>query len=141
SDLILGKPAKLTSDEFEIMKSHVLAGVEAIERVLSHTKKSDFLDHAMVITGTHHEKWDGSGYPIGLSGASIPLEGRLMALVDVYDALISERPYKKPLPHAEAVEIIKNGAGKHFDPNLVDIFLKVEGEFAKVASGMTEGWD
>jgi putative two-component system response regulator len=77
------------------------------------------------MAGTHHEKWDGSGYPIGLSENSIPLQGRIMAVVDVYDALISERPYKPPFTHEKAVEIIKESSGTHFDPQIVRVFLKV----------------
>jgi putative two-component system response regulator len=133
SDLILNKPGKLTTEEFEIMKTHVTAGVDIIERMLNSTKKHAFLDHAMVIIGTHHEKWDGSGYPIGLKGNNIPLEGRLMAVVDVYDALISDRPYKKAFSHEEACKIIEDGAGTHFDPDLVDVFRKVEGRFKQIS--------
>jgi putative two-component system response regulator len=84
------------------------------------------LQHAKIFAGTHHEKWDGSGYPNGLRGEEIPLQGRLMAIADVYDALISERPYKKAFPHEEAVRIILEGSGTHFDPALVAIFNKVE---------------
>ena len=133
SDLILNKPGKLTDEEFEIMKTHVTAGVDAIERILSHTKKHAFLNHALLITGTHHEKWDGSGYPIGLTGANIPLEGRLMAIADVYDALISDRPYKKAFSHEEACKIIEAGAGTQFDPLLVEVFIETESEFARIA--------
>jgi len=133
SDLILNKPGKLTDEEFEIMKTHVTAGVDAIERILSHTKKHAFLVHALTIAGTHHEKWDGSGYPLGLKGHSIPLEGRLMAIADVYDAVISERPYKKAVTHDEACRIIENGAGTHFDPTLIEVFRSVKDEFARIA--------
>ena len=132
SDLILKKPGKLTPEEFEIMKTHVTAGVDVIERILSCTKKHPFLDHALLICGTHHEKWDGSGYPIGLKGNNIPLEGRLMAVVDVYDALVSNRPYKHPFTHEEACRIIEDGAGVHFDPALVGVFRDVEKEFASI---------
>ena len=132
SDLILNKPCKLTPEEFEIMKTHVSAGVDAIDRILSNTKKHAFLDHALVIIGTHHEKWDGSGYPVGLKGLNIPLEGRLMAVVDVYDALVSDRPYKKAFTHDEACKIIEDSAGTHFDPILVDAFCSVKDEFARI---------
>jgi len=132
SDLILNKPGPLTPDEFEIMKTHVVVGVEAIERIMSETAKHAFLHHALLIAGTHHEKWDGTGYPTGLSGKNIPLEGRLMAIADVYDALVSDRPYKKAFPHDKACEIIEEGAGKHFDPALVEVFKKVEGEFERI---------
>jgi putative two-component system response regulator len=139
SDLILNKPGQLTPEEFEIMKTHVVVGVEAIEKIMRETTKHAFLHHALLIAGTHHEKWDGSGYPTGLSGKNIPLEGRLMAIADVYDALVSDRPYKKAFPHEKACEIIEEGAGKHFDPALVEVFKKVKGEFEKIkkeSSGM-----
>jgi len=132
TDLILNKPAKLDPEEFEIMKTHVAAGVEATERIMSETNEHVFLHHALQITGAHHEKWDGSGYPAGLSGITIPLEGRLMAIADVYDALVSERPYKKALPHEKACEIIEAGAGSHFDPLLVDVFKKVAHKFEDI---------
>jgi len=133
SDLILNKPDKLTPEEFEIMKTHVTAGVDIIERILNKTKKHAFLDHALVTTGTHHEKWDGTGYPIGLRGYNIPLEGRLMAVVDVYDALISERPYKTMFSHNEACMVIEDGAGTHFDPVLVDLFIKIKDTFERIS--------
>jgi len=133
TDLILNKPGKLTCEEFEIMKTHVTIGVDAIKRIIGNTKEHDFLRHALLITGTHHEKWDGSGYPMGLKGTNIPLEGRLMAIVDVYDALISERPYKKAFTHEEANKIIEEGSGTHFDPALVDVYRGVAGEFARIA--------
>ena len=132
SDLILNKPGKLTPEEFEIMKTHVTAGVDAIERILSHTKEHAFLNHALLIAGTHHEKWDGSGYPIGLNGKNIPLEGRLMAVADVFDALVSVRPYKKAFTHEEACKIIEEGSGTHFDPAVVGAFSKVKDEFAQI---------
>ena len=128
-DSILTKPGKLTQEEFEIMKTHVSAGVDAIEKILGKTKKHVFLDYAILICGTHHEKWDGTGYPIGLKGENIPLEGRLMAIVDVYDALVSERPYKKPFTHEEACNIIEDGSGTHFDPALVTVFHDVRDKF------------
>ncbi|MDR1320499.1 MAG: response regulator [Gracilibacteraceae bacterium] len=134
SDAILNKPGKLTNEEFEKMKTHVAIGVDAIERIEATTAEHEFLRHAKVIAGTHHEKWDGSGYPWGLSGRRIPLEGRLMAVADVYDALISERPYKKAFTPAEAEEIIEKGRGAHFDPALVDIFHKVSGRFREIVA-------
>jgi len=133
SDLILNKPGKLTPDEFNIMKTHVIIGVDAIERIMSSMAEHAFLRHALLFTGTHHEKWDGSGYPMGLKGEAIPLEGRLMAIADVYDALISVRPYKKAFSHGEASSIIKEGSGTHFDPVLIEIYKKVEAEFDKAA--------
>jgi len=133
TDLILNKPDKLTNEEFDIMKGHVTAGVDAIDRIMSNTQEHSFLKHALHITGTHHEKWDGSGYPIGLKGNDIPLEGRLMAIADVYDALISERPYKKAFTHEEACRIIEEGSATQFDPVLVDVFRGIEDEFEKIA--------
>ena len=133
SDLILGKKGKLTEEEFEYMKGHVIASVEAIERILSNAEEDDFFNHALRMAGTHHEKWDGSGYPMGLRGKNIPLEGRLMAIADVYDALISRRQYKEPFSHEAACEMIKEGAGTQFDPVLVEVFVKVEKEFDRIA--------
>lgn len=122
-DCILCKPGPLTPEEFTIMESHVPVGVAAIEKIISHTTEQAFLRHALATVGTHHEKWNGTGYPSGLAGKDIPLEGRLMAIADVYDALISTRPYKKAFTHEEARGIIAENAGSHFDPVLVDIFI------------------
>jgi putative two-component system response regulator len=132
SDMILNKPEKLSPGEFEIMKSHVEIGVKAIERIEENAEEHTFLRHARLIAGGHHEKWDGSGYPAGLKGLAIPLEGRLMAIADVYDALISMRPYKSPLSTGEAKKIIEEGSGSHFDPVLVKIFSKVADQFAEI---------
>ena len=133
SDVILSKNTKLTDDEFESMKDHVTAGVDAIERIISKTAEHDFLIHAIRMAGTHHERWDGSGYPIGLKGRNIPLEGQLMAIADVYDALISKRQYKEPLTHEEACAIIEKDAGTQFNPDLVEVFRNVKDEFAPIA--------
>ena len=132
SDLILNKPAKLTPEEFEIMKTHVEAGIVAIKKIMDSTEEHTFLRYALLFTGTHHEKWDGSGYPAGLKNTGIPLEGRLMAVVDVYDALVSTRPYKKPFTHEEAKKIIEESSGTHFDPALVKIFSNVADNFSKI---------
>ncbi|MCL2817493.1 MAG: response regulator [Clostridiales bacterium] len=132
-DLILGKNAKLSEEEFEHMKTHVSASVDAIERIIKKTGEDDFFDHAIRMAGTHHEKWDGSGYPIGLKGRNIPLEGRLMAIADVYDALISKRQYKDPMPHEKACEIIEKESGSHFDPILVGVFRNIEDKFNQIA--------
>ncbi|GHV53811.1 two-component system response regulator [Synergistales bacterium] len=133
TDAILNKPGKLTHDEFEIMKEHAAIGVAAIKRIEENMKGHAFLRHARRIAGTHHERWDGAGYPEGLVGRDIPLEGRLMAIADVYDALISARPYKKPFSTDYARQIIEGGKGTHFDPLLVDVFSKVAHQFAAVA--------
>ncbi|MDR0380410.1 MAG: response regulator, partial [Oscillospiraceae bacterium] len=133
SDLILNKPGRLTPEEFAEMKNHAAVGVDVIRRIEQTTAENAFLHHAKIIAGTHHEKWDGSGYPAGLKGREIPLEGRLMAIADVYDALISARPYKKPFSVEEAERIIDEGKGAHFDPTLVTVFHKVARQFAEVA--------
>jgi len=132
-DSILLKPGKLTEEEFEEMKKHAIYGRDAIKMAEKDLGTTSFLRFASEIAYTHHEKWDGSGYPQKLSGENIPVSGRLMALADVYDALISKRVYKPPFPHTKAVEIIKEGKGKHFDPDIVDAFLKIESEFQKTA--------
>ena len=133
SDAILYKPGKLTAEEFEIMKSHVAKGVEAIRHLEKNSENQVFLRYAEIVAGTHHEKWDGSGYPAGLRGAEIPLIGRLMAIADVYDALTSTRPYKEPYSPEESAKIIIEGAGSHFDPVLVDIFVTVQNDFAVIS--------
>ena len=133
-DNILNKPGKLDDDEFEIMKSHVLAGVDAIEKVMRDTYENKYLQHALNIIGTHHERWDGSGYPIGLKGRNIPLEGRMMAVGDVYDALISERPYKKAFTHQEAYRILLDSSEKQFDPALIDVFKNIADRFEQIAN-------
>ena len=139
SDAILNKPGKLTPEEFEIMKTHVLVGVDAVGRIMRSTKEDAFLRHAMLIVGNHHEKWDGSGYPAGLKGTAIPLGGRLMAVADVYDALVSVRPYKKAFPSRQAAAIIEEGRGSHFDPQLVDIFNVLAGRFAHIYNAALAG--
>ena len=96
--------------------------------------ESDLLHHAEALVGSHHEKWDGTGYPFNLKGDGIPLQGRLMAIIDVYDALTNDRPYKKAFTHQESMEIIKKGAGSHFDPQLSEIFLRYSGDFTVLNS-------
>ena len=134
-DSILQKPGKLTDEEFAEMKKHAAFGKRIIERIEKKTKENAFLQYAKVLAGSHHEKWDGTGYPDGLKGKDIPLPGRLMALADVYDALTNERPYKKAFSHKEAVEIIREGVGKHFDPDIAGVFLKHEREFERARVG------
>ncbi len=133
-DRILLKPGRLDAAEFEIMKTHTTLGHDAIahaERALG--VKVAFLTVAKEIALSHQEKWDGSGYPQGLSGDAIPVSARLMALADVYDALISRRVYKEPMSHAEATEIIVAGRSKHFDPDIVDAFVFIQDEFVAIA--------
>ena len=133
-DRILLKPGRLDADEFAIMKTHTTMGWDAIERAKTRIGKPiRFLDVAGEIALSHQEKWDGSGYPQGLSGDTIPISARLMALADVYDALISRRVYKEPMPHAKAREIICAGRGQHFDPDIVDCFVACESEFLSTA--------
>jgi putative two-component system response regulator len=132
-DDVLLKPGRLTDEEFEEMKKHTVYGEEALRITEQKLGGDTFLQYAREIAYTHQEKWDGSGYPQGLKGKAIPTPGRLMALADVYDALISKRVYKPPLPHEKAVEIIIEGKGKHFDPDVVDAFLELEDTFRNIA--------
>jgi putative two-component system response regulator len=106
--------------------------VEIIEKIESLAKESDFLKYAKIFAASHHEKWNGTGYPGGLKGNEIPLLGRIMAVADVYDALVSDRPYKKAFTHEEASKIITDCKGNHFDPVLVDLFVDVSEEFRKI---------
>jgi putative two-component system response regulator len=133
-DKILLKPGKLTPEEFEIMKTHTTLGRDAIE----HAERQlgtpvEFLKLAKEIALSHQEKWDGSGYPEGLAGEAIPVSARLMAVADVYDALISRRVYKPPFTHDRAVEMIAEGRGRHFDPDVADAFLEIREEFRTIA--------
>jgi putative two-component system response regulator len=130
-DGILQKPGKLTPEEFEEIKKHTVFGKEVIDNIKKKTTERAFLEHAGIFAATHHEKWDGSGYPKGLKGKEIPLQGRLMAIADVYDALVSERPYKKAFTHEDAVNLILSDSGKHFDPDLAKLFADVSDEFNK----------
>ena len=132
-DNILLKPAKLTTEEFFEMKRHTAFGMNIIRKIEESTKENAFLKHARILAGSHHEKWDGSGYLLGLKGDAIPLQGRLMAIVDVYDALTNTRPYKEALSHETALEIIRQGIGEHFDPLIGEIFLEHEDELKQIA--------
>jgi putative two-component system response regulator len=135
-DSILLKPGKLTDEEFEEMKHHTTYGQDTVFRVemeLGGDMETSFLRFAREIAYTHQEKWDGSGYPQGLKEEGIPISGRLMAIADVYDALISRRVYKPPFTHSKAVDIITEGKGQHFDPDMVDAFLEVREEIRTVA--------
>ena len=133
-DHILLKPGKLTSEEFQEMKRHPEIGRDALQAAeIRMGTESSFLSIAKEIAYSHHERWDGSGYPEGLCGEAIPLSARMMALADVYDALISKRVYKSAMSHAEAVEVIRAGRGSHFDPSIVDCFLDDPEEFQRIA--------
>jgi putative two-component system response regulator len=136
SDKILKKPGRYVPEEFDEMKKHTTYGVEVIERIERNTQEKEFFRHAKIFAGTHHEKWDGSGYPYGLRGEEIPLPGRLMAIADVYDALISVRPYKPAFSHEDSVRIIIEGKGSHFDPALVDVFIEVSDKFKEIAESV-----
>ena len=125
-DSILNKPGPLTKEEFDTMKTHSTIGEQIIDQMASRTGESEFLRNAKMSAAYHHERWDGAGYPYGLKETDIPLHGRIMAVVDVYDALTSERPYKKALTDEEAVRIIMDGAGKHFDPNIAKVFYEIK---------------
>ena len=132
-DHILLKPGRLDEAEFHEMQKHTIYGHDALRVTEEKLGKSTFLRLAREIAYTHQEKWDGSGYPRGLKGEEIPLPGRLMALADVYDALISKRVYKPPMPHDDAVRIILDGKERHFDPDVVDAFFELQAVFRNIA--------
>ena len=132
-DRILLKPGKLDPEEWEIMKTHVTQGVEILDG-----HNSDLLKAAVAIARTHHEKWDGSGYPNRLKGENIPIFGRISAVADVFDALTSVRPYKKAWPVEKAIELLKNEKGKHFQPELVDIFISKLPEIQEITKSLTD---
>ncbi len=127
-DNILLKPGKLDDDEFTIMKTHVEHGLEIADR-------ADWLQDAQPVIGAHHEKYGGTGYPLGLHGSDIPLNARIFAICDVFDALTSRRPYKDPMPLDESLKIMESGRGMHFDPELLDAFAKIAAELYATYSG------
>ncbi len=133
SDQLLLKEGKLTDAEFELMKKHTSFGSDIIKSAIHNVQDVAFLEIAEVFASSHHEKWNGAGYPLGLQGEEIPLGGRMMAIVDAYDAIISERPYKQAKTHEQAVEIIQKDSGSHFDPYLVDYFLAVADQFKQIS--------
>lgn len=134
-EYILMKPALLTQQEFEIMKTHTTLGYQAIVRTekMFGEPGDSYLRFAKEIVCSHHERWDGSGYPLGLAGEQIPLSARLMALADVYDALTSKRVYKDSFSHERACFEIQQNAGKHFDPRIADAFLATEKQFKEIS--------
>ncbi|MDR3164682.1 MAG: response regulator [Synergistaceae bacterium] len=138
-DNILLKPAKLTPDEFEEMKKHTVYGHNILHRLTKHLPNNNFLVLADEIAWSHHEKWNGQGYPRGLKGDEIPIPGRLMAIADVYDALISVRPYKKAMSDEEARDFIVSQSGIHFDPDVVSAFTDLTDMFRFVASQLKDG--
>ena len=131
-DYILLKPGRLDDQEFEIMKSHTLIGYNTLSDALQKIPEASYLRVAADIARYHHEKYDGSGYPDGLQGEQIPISSRIFALSDVYDALVSKRPYKEPFTHDRARNIIVDGRGSHFDPAVVDSFLACEQDFIDI---------
>ena len=140
ADAILRKPGKLSEDEFAIMKSHTTVGAEKLQIVYANYPDNHFLHMGIRIALTHHEWWNGEGYPYGLEGEAIPLEGRIMALADAYDALTSERPYKKPFSHAKSREIIVAHQGRQFEADVVSAFIACQHQFAVISqSHLSDG--
>ena len=137
-DALLNKPGKLTETEFQEMKEHTTAGKDILSRVIQIAQDSDYLREAQNLAAFHHERWDGSGYPCGLAGEAIPLSARIMAVADVFDALVSRRSYKAGFPFEKAMEIIREGSGSHFDPQIAGAFLRAEAEVRQVADAFGE---
>nr|MCR4594472.1 HD domain-containing protein [Clostridiales bacterium] len=133
SDTILNKPGKLTDEEYDIMKTHTLAGKEIITGAADAVSESGYLYEAETLAAYHHERWDGKGYPYGLKGEEIPLSARCMAVADVFDALVSKRSYKEGFPVEKALEIIKECSGTQFDSRIVDAFMKAEDRIRMIA--------
>ena len=131
-DAVLLKPDKLTDEEFAIIKRHTLLGGDAIKAIEGQIEGKSFLKMGKEIAYNHHEKWDGSGYPTGIEGEDIPLAARIVALADVYDALTTERFYKRAYPHEQACQIIVDLKATHFDPEIVDVFQRLEDEFDQI---------
>jgi len=125
-ETILNKPGKLDDNEYNLIKTHPIDGVNIIDKISKQTGEEDFLRNAKLFTEYHHEHWNGNGYPYGLRGTDIPLHGRIMAIVDVYDALASKRPYKEPLSEEEIANIISSNSGIQFDPKIVEVFITIQ---------------
>ncbi|MGN0553845.1 MAG: HD-GYP domain-containing protein [Oscillospiraceae bacterium] len=138
SDLILKKQGKLTVEEFDIMKAHAAEGGKIIRNVMSDIENKNYVDMAAQVAEGHHEKWSGGGYPKGLSGEEIPLCARIMALADVFDALVSKRCYKEAFPFDKAFQIIAESSGTHFDPTLAEIFIKIRPEIEAAATELSD---
>lgn len=137
-DAILLKPGKLTDDEFETIKKHTMLGADTLGAVLERYPNNEFIGMGKDIARWHHEKWSGRGYPDGLEGSAIPVSARILAVADVYDALRSERPYKKPFSHEKTSQIIVSDSGSHFDPTVIEAFEQVEKEFEKIRDELNE---
>ena len=133
SDVILLKPSRLTPEEFETIKTHTTKGREIIRKIFRNLDDESFLRTAEEIAMSHHEKWDGSGYPQGLKGEEIPLPARIMAVADVFDALVSVRVYKDAIPPQKAVEVMMQESGTHFDPEIMRVFRNISGEIIAYA--------
>jgi putative two-component system response regulator len=140
-DAVLRKPGRLNDAEYTIMKQHARAGADTLDAALERFPGARFLTVARDIAATHHERWDGTGYPAGLKGEEIPLAGRIVAVADVYDALTSRRCYKEPYAHTIARSIIVGDAGTHFDPDCVEAFIQVENEFIAIHERFHEDAD
>jgi putative two-component system response regulator len=138
SDFILNKRGPLDKEEYEIIKTHAITGGIIIDQIIERTGEVNFLHNARLFASYHHENWDGSGYPHGLKGTDIPLQGRIMAIVDVYDALVSERPYKKNFSNEEAVNIIMADTGKRFDPKIAEVFFEVRDKFKTAKAALPQ---
>jgi putative two-component system response regulator len=130
-ETILNKPGKLDDNEYNQIKTHPAAGVNLIDSISKQTGEDDFLYNAKLIAQHHHERWDGTGYPRGLKGTDIPLQGRIMAVIDAYDALVSKRPYKEPLSSEEAAKIISSNSGTQFDPKIIEVFITIQEHLKK----------
>lgn len=140
-DAILNKPGKLTDEEFEIMKSHAAEGGKIVATMIEKVPDADYLKEAKNLATYHHEKWNGRGYPEGLAGEAIPLSARIMAVADVFDALVSNRCYKKGFPYPKALGIIREESGSHFDPKIVNAFLAVQDEALQIADAFFDAGD
>jgi putative two-component system response regulator len=138
SDTILNKQDKLTDEEFEMIKTHADEGIRIIERMVEQTGEADFLRNAKLFAGYHHEHWDGTGYPGRLKGTDIPLQGRILAIVDVFDALVSCRSYKEAFTNEDAINTIAVNAGKQFDPKLVEVFLDVQDQIIQAKESLED---
>lgn len=139
ADSVLLKPGPLSDDERSEMQTHAQRGAECIEKIETRLGQCNFLQMAKEIASSHHEKWDGTGYPEGLRGEEIPLSARIVSIADVYDALRSKRTYKNTMSHEKAVEIIESGSGTQFDPALIDVFLKIQFQFFEISEAFANG--
>lgn len=137
-DIVLLKPARLTDEEFEEMKKHTLIGEEVLNTIMKRMPSQKYLDIAKEIAASHHERFDGEGYPNRLKGNDIPLSARIVSAADVYDALITDRVYREAMPHEKACELILSGKGKQFDPDVIDAFMNIEEKIYEVSKSIRE---